>query len=98
MKIIESKIRLRELVGLKDLLYKSNNLQIININLLVIKNYSSYLNHYSLTPKVIITIVSKGKLINIRVILNTRVKVNYISLNIILRFKILITYNTKITL
>ena len=98
MKIIESKIRLRELVGLKDLLYKSNNLQIININLLIIKNFFNYLNHYSLTLKVIIIIVGKGKLINIRVILNIKVEVNYISLNIVLRFKILITYSIKIAL
>jgi hypothetical protein len=43
-------------------------------------------------PKVIIIIISRSKLINIRVILNT------ISLNIVLRFKILITYNIKIAL
>jgi hypothetical protein len=47
-------------------------------------------------PKVIITLVSKGKLANIRAILNTKAKVSVISLNIALRFKILITYNTKI--
>jgi hypothetical protein len=49
-------------------------------------------------PKVIITIINKSKLINIRVILNTRAEVNVISLNIALRFKILITYNTRIAL
>jgi hypothetical protein len=48
--------------------------------------------------KVIITLVSKGKLINIRVILNIKAKVNIISFNIALRFKILITYSTKIAL
>jgi hypothetical protein len=48
--------------------------------------------------KVIITLISKGKLINIRVILNTKAKVSVISLNIVLRFKILITYNIKIAL
>jgi hypothetical protein len=47
-------------------------------------------------PKVIITLIGKGKLINIKVILNTKAKVNIISLNIALRFKILITYNIKI--
>jgi hypothetical protein len=46
--------------------------------------------------KVIITLVSKGKLINIKAILNTKAKVSIISLNIALRFKILITYNIKI--
>jgi hypothetical protein len=49
-------------------------------------------------PKVIITIVSRSKLIDIRVILNIRVKVNVISFNIALRFKILITYNIKIAI
>ena len=49
-------------------------------------------------PKVIITLIGRSKLINIKVILNIRVEVNIISLNIALRFKILITYNIKITL
>ena len=47
-------------------------------------------------PKVIITLVSKGKLANIRAILNTKAKVSVISLNIALRFKIPITYSTRI--
>jgi hypothetical protein len=47
-------------------------------------------------PKVIITLVSRGKLANIRAILNTQAKVSIISLNIALRFKILITYSTEI--
>jgi hypothetical protein len=49
-------------------------------------------------PKVIIIIINKSKPINIRVIVNIKVKANIISLNISLRFKILITYNTKIAL
>jgi hypothetical protein len=49
-------------------------------------------------PKVIITLVGRGKLINIKAILNTRAKVSIISLNIALRFKILITYSIKIAL
>ena len=49
-------------------------------------------------PKVIITLIDKSKLINIRVTLNIKVKVNVISLNIALRFMILITYNIKIFL
>jgi hypothetical protein len=49
-------------------------------------------------PKVIIIITGKSKLINIKVILNIRVKVNIIFLNIIVRFKIPITYNIKIAL
>jgi hypothetical protein len=47
-------------------------------------------------PKVIITLVNKGKLTNIRVILNIKVEVSIISFNIALRFKILITYSIKI--
>jgi hypothetical protein len=49
-------------------------------------------------PKVIITIAGRSKLIDIRVILNTRVKVSIISLNTALRFKILITYSSGIAL
>ena len=98
MEIIESEVRLGELVGLKDLLYKSDDLRIININPLVIENYSSYLDYYSPTLKVIITIVGRGKLTNVRVILDTRAEVSCISLNIVLRFKILITYNIRIAL
>ena len=98
MEIIESEIRLGELISLKDLLYKSNDLQIIDVNLLIIKNFFIYLNYYSFTLKVIIIIIGRGKLINIRVILNIKAEVNYISLNIVLRFKIPITYSIKIAL
>jgi hypothetical protein len=49
-------------------------------------------------PKVIITLISKAKLINIRAILNTKAKVSIISLNIALRFKIPIIYNIEIAL
>jgi hypothetical protein len=49
-------------------------------------------------PKVIITLVGKGKLANIKAILNTKAKVSIISLNIALRFEILIIYSTKIAL
>jgi hypothetical protein len=98
MEIIESEVGLRELVGLEDLLYKSDDLRIIDINPLVIKNYSGYLDYYSFAPKVIITIIGRGKLANIRVILDTRVEVSYISLNVVLRFKILITYSIRMAL
>jgi hypothetical protein len=98
IEIIESKVRLGELVGLEDLLYESNDLRIININPLVIKNYSGYSDYHSLTPKVIITIAGRGKLTNIRATLDTRAEVSCISLNIVLRFKIPITYSTRIAL
>jgi len=48
--------------------------------------------------KVIITLVNKSKLINIRAILNIRVEVSVISVNIALKFKILITYSIKMSL
>ena len=98
IEIAESEVKLGELVGLKDLLYKSDDLQIIDVNPLVIKNYSGYSDHYSPAPKVIITIAGRGKLTNVRATLNTRVEVSYISLDAVLRFKILITYNTRIAL
>jgi hypothetical protein len=49
-------------------------------------------------PKVIITLAGRGKLANVRAILNTKAKVSVISLNIALRFKIPITYSTKMAL
>jgi len=98
MEIIESEVGLGELVSLEDLLYKSNNLWIVDVNPLVIKNYFSYLDHYSPAPKVIIIIVGRGKLANVRVILDTRVEVSCISLDAVLRFKILITYSTRMAL
>jgi hypothetical protein len=48
--------------------------------------------------KVIITLVGRGKLTNIRATLNTKAKVSVISLNIALRFKILITYSIGMAL
>jgi hypothetical protein len=49
-------------------------------------------------PKVIITLVGRGKPINIKATLNTKAKVSIISFNIALKFKISITYSTKIAL
>jgi hypothetical protein len=49
-------------------------------------------------PKVIITLVGRGKLTNIRATLNTKAKVSIISLNIALRFEILITYSIGMAL
>jgi hypothetical protein len=70
----------------------------VNINPLVIENFSNYLDYHSLTPKVIITIVGRGKLTDVRATLDTGVKVSYISLDAVLRFEIPITYNTRIAL
>jgi hypothetical protein len=98
IEITESEVGLGELVGLEDLLYKSDDLRIIDVNPLVIKNYSGYLDHHSPAPKVIITIVGRGKLTNIRVTLDTKAEVSCISLDVVLRFKIPITYSTRIAL
>ena len=48
--------------------------------------------------KVIITLVSKGKLVNIKATLNIKAKVSIISLNIALRFEIPITYSIRMAL
>ena len=70
----------------------------MDINPLIIENFSGYLNYHSLIFKVIITIINKGKLIDIRVILDIKVEVSCISLDAVLKFEILITYNIKIAL
>ena len=49
-------------------------------------------------PKVIITLTSRVKLTNIRVILNTSTKVSMIILDAILWFEILIIYSSSIVL
>jgi hypothetical protein len=49
-------------------------------------------------PKVIIIIVGRSKLADIRAILDIRTEVSVISLDVAIRFKILITYNTGIAL
>ena len=57
-----------------------------------------YIDYYSVMPKVIITLTSRAKLTNIRVILNTSTKVSMIILDTILWFEILITYSSSIVL
>jgi hypothetical protein len=98
IEIIESKVGLGELVGLEDLLYESDDLRIVDVNPLVIENYSGYLDYYSPAPKVIITIVGRGKLTDVRATLDTKAEVSCISLDVVLRFEILITYSTRIAL
>ena len=70
----------------------------MDVNPLVIKNFSGYSDYHSLILKVIITITGKGKLIDIRATLDTGAEVSYISLDVVLRFKILITYSIRIAL
>jgi fumarate reductase subunit C len=66
--------------------------------LIFIETYSRYLDYYLLTPKVVITLTRRAKLIDIRAILNTRVEVSIIILNTTIYFKILITYSLGIAL
>ena len=98
IEITESEVRLRELVGLEDLIYGTDDLRIVDVNPLVIENFSGYSDYYSLILKVIITIVGRGKLTDMRVILDTGAEVSYISLDAVLRFEISITYSTGIAL
>jgi hypothetical protein len=70
----------------------------VDVNPLVIENFSSYSDYYLLILKVIITIAGRGKLTDVRAILDTGAEVSYISLDAVLRFEILITYNTGIAL
>jgi hypothetical protein len=64
----------------------------------MLENFSGYLDYYLPIPKVIITIVDRSKLANIRAILNIEVEVNVISLDVAIRFKILIIYSIEIAL
>ena len=98
IEIIKNEVRLRELVGLKDLIYGTDDLRIVDVNPLVIKNFFNYSDYHSSILKVIITIVSRGKLTDVRVILDTGVEVSYISLDAVLRFEILITHSIRIAL
>ena len=78
IEILESKI------GLSKLILKELTQRIANINPLAIKNFLGYLDYYLLILKVIITLINKEKLTNIRVTLNIKVEVNIIILDIIL--------------
>jgi len=98
IEIAESEVGLGELVGLEDLLYESDDLWIVDVNPLVIENYSGYLDHHSPAPKVIITIAGRGKLADVRATLDTRAEVSCISLNAVLRFEIPITHSIRMAL
>jgi len=70
----------------------------VDINPLVIKNFSGYSDYHSLILKVIIIIISRGKLTDMRATLDTGAEVSYISLDAVLKFEILITHNIRIAL
>src|SRR6266480_1996217 len=83
-KVIESKISIRELVT--------------KLSPLFVKNFSRYLDYYSPTLKVIITLTGRAKLANIRATLNIRAEVSVITLDTTKRFKILVIYSLEIAL
>src|SRR5579859_4889389 len=84
IKVIESKISIEELVT--------------KLSPLFVKNFSSYLDYYLPTSKVIITLTRRAKLANIRAILNIRAEVSVITLDAAKRFKILVTHSLGIAL
>ncbi len=63
-----------------------------------VESYSKYLDYYLLTPKVVITLTRRAKLIDVRAILDTRVEVSVIILDTTTRFEIPITYSLGIAL
>ncbi len=84
MKIIEYKIDIEEFIT--------------KLSLLVVENFSSYLDYYSPTPKVIITLIGRAKLADIRAILDIRAEVSIIILDTTKRFEILVIYSLEIAL
>ena len=70
----------------------------MKVYLKFIETYFRYLDYYSLTSKMMITMTRRAKLIDVKVIFNTKVKVNVIILNVAMCFKILITYSLGIAL
>ena len=78
IEILESKIKLSKLILIEI------TQRIVDINLLAIKNFLKYLDYYLLISKVIITLIERGKLTNIRVTLNIRAEVSIIILDIVL--------------
>ena len=83
-KVIESEISIRELVA--------------KLSPLFVKNFSRYLDYYSPTPKVIIILIGRAKLANVRATLNIGAEVSVIMLDAAKRFKILVTYSLGIAL
>src|SRR6266513_682997 len=83
-KVIESEISIGELVA--------------KLSPLFVKNFSRYLDYYLPTPKVIITLVGRAKLANVRATLNIGAEVSVITLDAAKRFKIPVTHSLGIAL
>ncbi len=84
IKIIEYKISIREFIT--------------KLSLLVIENFSNYLDYYSPTLKVIIILIRRAKLANIRATLDIRVEVSIITLDTTKRFEILVIHSLGMAL
>ncbi len=71
---------------------------ITKLSLLVIENFSNYLDYHLPTLKVIIILIGRVKLADIRAILDIRVEVSVITLDTTKRFKILVIYSLGMAL
>ena len=70
----------------------------MNVYPIFVETYSRYLDYYSLTLKVVITLTRRARLIDIRATLDTGAEVSVISLDATIRFKIPITYSSGMAL
>jgi hypothetical protein len=87
-----------EIIYLKDPLPETEYLRIVDVNPLMLENFSGYLDYYLPIPKVIIIIMGRSKLADIRTTLDIGAEVSIISLDVAMRFKILITHNIRMAL
>ena len=65
---------------------------------MVIENFSGYLDYHSPTPKVIIILLGRAKLVDVRATLNIGVEVSVITLDAAERFEILVTHSLGMAL
>ena len=66
--------------------------------LILVEQFLGYLDYYSPILKAVITLIRIVKLIDIRITLNNRAKVSIITLDVVIRLKILVIYNLKMAL
>ena len=71
---------------------------ITEVSPLVVENFSSYSDYHLPTPKVIITLIGRAKLADVRATLDTGVEVSVIILDVAKRFEILVTYSLGMAL
>ena len=79
----------KSIINLKKLVKYSEN--ITDVNLKLIKVYLNYLNIYFLTLKIVVILVKRFKLVNIKVILDFKAEISVIILKITLKINIFIT-------